>query len=201
MDELKEIVKKVYEIIDSASDEQKAIDAYNYFHNDAGNVFCLLELGLSEAKKDLNHFSVMKNAFLYETVCKKLGDYPLILHYVMTGLYNDMKEDTEHGSKGVKKVYIAELSNGIVKIGVSKNPTTRLKAIANGSGCQIVNFWTSDLMDDAYIIEHQLHSIFKSKRMKGEFFKVDFNEVVKTAIREIVKSSEQIQQLAYLTAV
>lgn len=79
-----------------------------------------------------------------------------------------------------KCVYILEMSNATVKIGVTQDLYRRQNAISTGSGLNIVRWChTSGLpRNEAYMIENACHKTFRYKRIKGEFFEISFEEAV-----------------------
>lgn len=81
--------------------------------------------------------------------------------------------ETEH-------VYIG-LFGDLVKIGRSKTPHARLRAIASSCGQGIVDKWVSPALKDSAATERKLHVAFDSCRLKGEFFSAPFNTVVAQA--------------------
>ena len=84
----------------------------------------------------------------------------------------------ENKSKSDKCVYIFQLRNGIVKIGVTSNFKQRKSTTENNSGFKIENYCHTELMKnkDAREIELKCHTAFKNHRQQGEFFNVDFGE-------------------------
>lgn len=74
-------------------------------------------------------------------------------------------------------VYIIETKEG-VKIGSTVDPKTRIKTIVQTSGLLPINIALSERCSNFRQIERSLQTIFSSKRKIGEWFKVDFNEVV-----------------------
>ena len=72
-------------------------------------------------------------------------------------------------------IYIAELSNNALKIGRSKNPKKRLSAISNGSGLEIIRSTYIETIS-ANAVESALKKRFADNRIKGEFFKITFEE-------------------------
>ena len=70
-----------------------------------------------------------------------------------------------------RSIYIIEF-NGLHKIGVSKNPTKRLKQFSLGKQAKIIHVYDSVI---PFKLESMLHDIFKHKKISGEWFK-DLNE-------------------------
>ena len=77
-------------------------------------------------------------------------------------------------------VYVLQMSNNTVKIGVTQNFTKRSNTISTSSGMEVVREWhTKDLpKGEAYKIESSCHKTFRDKRIKGEFFNIPFDDAV-----------------------
>ena len=75
-----------------------------------------------------------------------------------------------------KCVYILELENSTVKIGISQNFQQRARQIINSTG----------FISNARDIEKTCHEHFNYCRVDGEFFKTDFN----SAVLELAKHAE-----------
>lgn len=80
-------------------------------------------------------------------------------------------------------LYLAIRADNAVKIGVSRNPKTRVAKIRYGvvkGSCpqtKLLDFFPFPTADMAYKIESELHSLFASKRCEGEFFKLDESDL------------------------
>ncbi len=63
-----------------------------------------------------------------------------------------------------------------------------MSVIEHSSGAEVVEWCSTDLMDakKAFEIETACHKCFKDKRLKGEFFKISFDE----ACAELQKHAE-----------
>jgi hypothetical protein len=77
-----------------------------------------------------------------------------------------------------KCLYAFKLSDGSVKIGVSKNPEQRIKTLSKQSGKKITAKWYSEPLENAFKIEKDLHRSFSKHRLEGEYFQIDFNDVL-----------------------
>lgn len=86
-------------------------------------------------------------------------------------------------TKGKKYLYVFKLSDGSVKIGVSKNPEQRIKTLSKQSGKKIATKWYSEPLENAFKIEKDLHKSFSKHRLEGEYFQIDFNDVL-SAIKD-----------------
>ena len=89
------------------------------------------------------------------------------------------------------RVYVLEMEDGtvqIVKIGQSKNIRSRTAKIKRDTGLTVKNIYFTPFMsrEDARLIEWACQEIFSSRRVRGEFFSVKFEEVC-TAMDYFVK--------------
>ena len=75
-----------------------------------------------------------------------------------------------------RHVYIFDMGNGTVKIGISKNVAARRNTMMHNSGLFIGRWcYTNALTDDrAFLIESRCHVFFKEHRTLGEFFRIPF---------------------------
>ena len=75
-------------------------------------------------------------------------------------------------------VYIVKNENGLVKIGFSKNPKTRINNIQTQSGYEITNRYISKPCINYREIERQLHGIYSKQRLRGEWFEIDIGGAI-----------------------
>lgn len=89
-------------------------------------------------------------------------------------------ENCKSKPKKAKQIYVIELSNGLVKIGVSSNIKKRFNAIEKGSGSHILH---EELFnsDNPIKVEFKMHKHFLEQRTNGEFYNCDFNEAINLA--------------------
>ena len=75
-------------------------------------------------------------------------------------------------------VYVLEIENGTVKIGVTKDFERRIRELRCITGTRINHAWCTDKINrkHAYMIEHLCHDEFREQRTLGEYFKVSFDE-------------------------
>jgi hypothetical protein len=66
---------------------------------------------------------------------------------------------------------------GLVKIGVSKNPRARMHELQVGNGLPIVEFLHAPTWDTktAFAIESRIHGLLKDRKSSGEWFRFDFS--------------------------
>lgn len=79
--------------------------------------------------------------------------------------------------RGNPSIYLIEMSDGCVKIGKSTNPEARIKTIVAGNQASSYRYYIK-ATDNHSTAEAACHHNFKDSRVGGEFFKVDFNDVV-----------------------
>ncbi|HGH5398650.1 TPA: GIY-YIG nuclease family protein [Raoultella planticola] len=80
-------------------------------------------------------------------------------------------------------VYIVEdVQRGLVKIGKSVNPHSRISDVINISGITRIRQFISHRIAGYSQIEHQMHVIFDERRVRGEWFRCDFDEVKSTLV-------------------
>jgi hypothetical protein len=111
-------------------------------------------------KIDVENFNQRLNSERLEEVKKTLG-----------------KPDTK-----IKKAYqcvylMRNLRNNFIKIGISKNPVVREQTL-QGEDPQTILIYNSDLRSDAAYYELQLHSKYKSQRIRGEWFLLTEDEII-----------------------
>jgi len=80
----------------------------------------------------------------------------------------------------MKHLYVFENEAGFVKIGISKNPKSRLNTLQNQSGLKIVRSYISPICENAKDIESLLHKKFSVYRRKGEYFSCLYETVLAT---------------------
>ena len=80
--------------------------------------------------------------------------------------------------QNLKCVYVFEMSNDTVKIGYTQNVRKRMNTIISSSGLEIVKGYCTEFFDSeiAYLIEQTCHEIFDAYRIRGEFFRISFND-------------------------
>ncbi len=76
-------------------------------------------------------------------------------------------------------VYVVQLEgHDLVKIGSSNNPARRLSQISTQSGLRIKRSYISEVHNNYKWNERRLHKRYKHRRRHGEYFALDFEEVV-----------------------
>lgn len=92
-------------------------------------------------------------------------------------------------SKVLRCVYAILFDDESVKIGVSKDPKKRINTISHASGKKIVKSWFSDLLENAFDVEHKVHKRFSEKRLKGEYFRISYTDALEAIAKEIAMIS------------
>ena len=78
-----------------------------------------------------------------------------------------------------KVVYVIKnIETGRVKIGISKNPKSRLLALISASGCKLELMYHTDYIEDAIGLESKMHNTFSDYRYLGEWFDLDWRVAV-----------------------
>ena len=77
-----------------------------------------------------------------------------------------------------KCVYILEMENGIIKIGISQNFQQRARQIINSSGLNVKNWCHTGFIENAREIEKNCLEHFDFCQIDGEFFNTDFDSAV-----------------------
>ena len=86
------------------------------------------------------------------------------------------------------RLYVIGSADGLVKVGRSADPETRLKAIAAANGVVVYLHHVSPERDDASYVEAAAHRPLSEKRRAGEWFDVSPQEAasaIAAAIREV----------------
>ena len=188
-DSMKELDEKVYRIIDEAFDKERASQALEYYLNGNGSPLSLIELGISEAirTQDLNIYDTLREAYGLECYANKLGNLSLTNFCIDSGLFCQFFKVERSAGKGSKHLYVIQMSNESVKIGIAYDIKRRYSQIKASSGMEIVKHWESEKTINALVFETALHRKYKDKRLKGEYFNIDYDEAV-----------EQAQQIAMI---
>jgi len=172
---VKKILANTYAAIDEmfSIDAHLAADALNYMENNIGSKEMLLKCAWKMVfQKNVNTEMVLAlvETYEYESVAQKnidIAGVAIVRAMISTEITHTIEE---------KCVYIVELSNGTVKIGVSANLGRRLKEIKNQSGANIIRFCYSNNTKNAFVIEAKMHEEFSEYRLNGEFFYADYQD-------------------------
>jgi len=90
----------------------------------------------------------------------------------------------EHMSKTAKNAYVYLISDGVnIKIGVSQNPSNRLKTMQTGNASKLELLWSKCYMNP-YAVEASIHNMHFQNHVIGEWFNLSSSSI------EEVKNTE-----------
>ena len=165
------ILKEVYLAIEELKDIDNAMsnELFDYMENNLGNTDILLDAAYKLYFSNKRNFA---EALLetYERECAVRG-YADISSYAVLKATISMEGVQVNNAK---RVYLFELSNGTVKIGVSSNIERRITEIENQTGAKVLKIACTEETDNAFCIEHSIHEELSDKRVYGEYFSASF---------------------------
>jgi predicted GIY-YIG superfamily endonuclease len=140
-------------------------------------------LGIAESIRNdnLEIFATLQKAYRYDCEVQQLGNLSLTDFCIFTGLFSQFFKIEQLAKRGWKHLYVILMTNGSVKIGIAHNIERRYSQIKASSVMEIIKHWESELIDGACELETTLHKKYKNKRLKGEYFNIDYNEAVEQA--------------------
>lgn len=192
--ELEELDKSVWKMIRDAKDRERAENAYQYYMNGQGNALSLVELGIAESIKQhsLEPYYLMREAFKWESFANEFGNLSLTEFCIHSGLYAQFFHQEHDATHGAKHIYVLRFPNESVKVGIAVNVDRRIAQIQSANGMQVIERFETDLVEDAHIIEHKVHKKFSTKRKKGEYFEINFQDAVDAVKEEVAKAELQM---------
>jgi len=104
-------------------------------------------------------------------------------------LINNEKENINH-DKTIYTYLMIDESNNVVKIGRSKNPFNREKTLQS----EKISIKLLYILDKN--IETELHRKLKSKRVRGEWFRLSKNEIANIVIDYEFKPANKVKELS-----
>jgi len=113
--------------------------------------------------------------------CKKIGS---CVRFTMD-ILNNYKNNKE--KKNIGYVYLIKC-NKYYKIGKTFDINERFNAIKAGIPYRVY-LWHYEVVHNMHAVESTLHRIYKTKRIKGEWFKLNDLDVF-NVIRELIKNQE-----------
>lgn len=194
-DEILESIKEIADFLIQTQDEtnqelalylmqildNKPTKNYINFNEAFLTLASMKEWGLAEKCMDIAELEIsLVNGYRYEK-----NHYALMSGAVEL-LKNSIMMDLTKPSLKNKYLYVLEFSNKTVKIGITKEKERRMKAISSASGMDITRSYFSEKIDNVQNLETELHRYFKDKRLKGEFFNIDFD----VAVSEVKKRTD-----------
>jgi hypothetical protein len=105
--------------------------------------------------------------------------------------WHEAGELPEKASGDAGYLYVVEFSTGVLKVGKTVTPRTRIRAHIHGAapyGVQVTNMWVSEEHENADATEIQLIYSFSRSRVGPvgvEYFRMPFREAVQAAKRAI----------------
>lgn len=100
---------------------------------------------------------------------------------------------TAKDTTGWKSVYVMLFNDKSVKIGISQNVRARANTLQSSSGKQVEDYLYSPMCSNPEEVEKLLHSEFRDKKIKGEWFAVDFGEA-KSCLMEVFGESALFEE-------
>lgn len=94
-------------------------------------------------------------------------------------------QNTKHSGK--QMLYLMRSINGLYKIGISKDPSKRAKALTTATGYKVILLCSWKTPVDAFIIEKTLHGMFTESRKEGEWF--DFGGAGEDVFYKVMRQS------------
>ena len=196
-DRLRDVVDCVNETIDilrNIGEEKLSTELEKYFVHDSGNRDSLLEAsfyfmfaGEYERAKKLQEAYCMDRIAQGDCDSRIGGIASMAWAYFLTSM-------RETKRKNEKRLYIMELDNKTIKIGVSNDVKVRISQIKHSSGATVLRCIFSEYdSQKAYKAEATLHRYFAKNRLNGEFFNVSFDEAV-----DVLERLALVKELAYL---
>lgn len=119
-----------------------------------------------------------------------------------------MKKDSTNNTNG-GYVYVLLANDKTVKIGITTNPYRRISQIETASGKDIIKWELTKPCSNFKDIERYLHKEFKKYRLKGEWFNVNFTDVIEVLsnieledaeskdVKEVIQNNIKGISLAY----
>lgn len=81
-----------------------------------------------------------------------------------------------------------------LKIGVSNDIERRIITLQNAGGCRMEISWYSKLITNAYFIEGLLHLEFRESRYIGEWFHIDLDTAINTAVKMVETNGHEPEE-------
>lgn len=92
-------------------------------------------------------------------------------------------------------IYVLRAIDGSVKIGVSRDITTRMKNIQTASGRKITDFYYTEKCSNSCEIESIIKKEFSHCKILGEWFRCDYNDMKK----RVIELYDDIARFNYIT--
>jgi hypothetical protein len=105
---------------------------------------------------------------------------------------SDLIAEEPQNTNGMKRVYVLESFNGLVKIGVSAEFERRKRTLETQSGFNMKTHFHTDWVSNYSQIEKASHEFFKTRHVLGEWFNISFDEAVEFVKRVHAEIGESI---------
>jgi len=151
------------------------VDTFNAFQSHLRTAF--EKTGFYTVANEFDNFPEDKSLSLIVTDKKGILAFPLMKKVdLYRWFFNEDKHFVNIDETKTKKVYLLlDSSNNLIKIGQSYNPSLRERTLQGISpNWDLITTWIAPVE-----IERQLHKMFESKRVRGEWFKLNFNDLRK----------------------
>lgn len=89
-----------------------------------------------------------------------------------------------------KRIYVVKREDGLVKIGVSRDPENRIRTLEMQGGFTSVAQYSSLPYLNAFQIESAIHDQLKEFRAKGEWFAISYEVAIECVVRLCVDMGE-----------
>lgn len=93
----------------------------------------------------------------------------------------------------MKSVYLLQSDSGLYKIGVSKNPSKRVRQLQTGNGEKIRLIYSFET-DIPFLVEQSLQNHFMMYKVNGEWFNLSLEDELEF-LNLCQKSNENIKRL------
>ena len=108
------------------------------------------------------------------------------------------KEDKPKDECGY--LYVIENSQGLIKIGISRNPDKRLQLIQTACGYKCNLLYTQYIPEGVYNLEQNLHWYYKDFRTFGEWFDLEDRNSLIDTVTEVVEAYMQKDEIILYSA-
>lgn len=102
----------------------------------------------------------------------------LALSSAFSSLQESTKGRSRHKTTREGCVYVAKITDGMVKIGRSKDPERRLIYMQNQGRLKFSETFVSAVVPDCIEMETHIHRLLSEKKRTGEWFDITFDEAV-----------------------
>lgn len=94
---------------------------------------------------------------------------------------------------GCGRILDADYGGTVVKIGMSDNPSARLTSLQGGNHMEL-GLWFSHEFANAAEVERHLHERFADRRLRGEWFHLDHDQLAALAVELLITPTTQTRE-------